>query len=62
MRGLARFVGRFGEDLLALLGFVCVTYGVSRWSVPAAWVVSGCLLMAVAIVPHLRRSKHGPAE
>jgi hypothetical protein len=57
MRNLARFVAGNIDGLLACSGFVCVAYGLALWSVSAAWVVSGCLLMAVAIVPHLRKGK-----
>jgi hypothetical protein len=57
MRRLGRFVFAFSDDMLALAGFVCVAYGLSLWSVPAAWVTSGALLIAVAIMPHLRRGK-----
>jgi hypothetical protein len=57
MRAFLRFVIRIADDMVALLGFVCVAYGLSLWSVPAAWVTSGVLLMAVAVVPHLRRGK-----
>ena len=55
LRGLGHFVGQNVDGLLACVGFVCVAYGLAQWSVPAAWVVSGCLLIAVAIAPHLRK-------
>jgi hypothetical protein len=57
MLTLWRFVTRYIDDAVALTGFVCVTYGLSLWSVPAAWITSGAMLIAVAVVPHLRRGK-----
>ena len=57
MRSVWRFVGRIWDDVLGLIGFVCVAHGLSLWSVPAAWIVSGCLLMAIAILPHLRKGQ-----
>ena len=41
-------------DLLGLMGVGAVEYGVSCWSVPAAWVLGGVLLMAVAIRANIR--------
>jgi hypothetical protein len=38
-------------------GWVALEYGVSRWSSPAAWVLGGIVLMAVAIVPIQRKGK-----
>ena len=42
------------SDVLALVGVAAVEYGVSAWSGPAAWVVGGLLLIAVAMGPSLR--------
>lgn len=39
------------SDLLAVVGFALVEYGVSRWSTSAAWVIGGLVLIAVAIAP-----------
>jgi hypothetical protein len=58
-----RFVIRQLDDVLALIGFVCVVYGVSQWSGPAAWIMAGGLLIAVAVKVALSQkvSKHGPS-
>ena len=50
-----RFVAGYTTDLLALAGCVLLLYGLAQWWVPAAWIVAGALLMAVAILPELRR-------
>lgn len=46
-----------GSDVLGLIGMAAVLYGIARWSVPAAWVVGGAVLVAVAILPHVRRKR-----
>lgn len=46
-----------GVDVLGLVGLVSVLYGIARWSVPAAWIVGGGVLVAVAILPHVRKGK-----
>ena len=53
-----RWVNKLGVDVydaLGVIGFVALEYGIARWSAPAAWVLGGGVLMAVAIVPALRR-------
>lgn len=62
-REVGRFVGRAGDDVVACIGAVCVVYGVACWSAPAAWIVGGLILLAVAIGPHLPHGgKHGPHQ
>lgn len=41
-------------DGLAVLGFGALEYGIAQWSAPAAWVLGGVVLMALAIGPSLR--------
>ena len=56
--GRASWVNRLGIDVhdgLALIGFGALEYGVHQWSAPAAWVVGGIALIAVAIRPYLSR-------
>jgi hypothetical protein len=39
-------------DIVAfVLGFVALEYGVACWSVPAAWVLGGVLVMLAAAWP-----------
>ena len=38
------------SDLFALAGFGALEYGVSRWSVPAAWVVGGVVLIGMSVI------------
>jgi hypothetical protein len=52
------WVNRLGVDLsdvLALAGAVALEYGLACWWSPAAWIVGGCLAIAVAVAPDLRR-------
>jgi len=51
-----RFAVQNADDGVALAGFVCIVYGVGQWSGPAAWVIAGSLLIAVAVWPHLRKA------
>jgi hypothetical protein len=43
------------RDVLGLVGFVSLEIGVGLLSIPAALVVAGVLLLAVAVWPVLRR-------
>ena len=43
-------------DGLALAGASAVLYGVSRWSVPAAWVLAGVGLLVLALLPAVRKA------
>lgn len=36
------------------VGCLAIIYGVALWSAPAAWVVAGCALIAMALWPLLR--------
>lgn len=44
-------------DVLALAGFVALEYGIAQWSAPAAWVVAGLLLLALALRPQLPKRR-----
>ena len=43
------------RDVIGLVGFVCLEWGVALVSIPAALVVAGMLCLAVALWPVLRR-------
>ena len=47
------------RDVLAVVGFGALIYGVSRWSVPAAFVVAGVLLLVVSMAPAIRWRRAG---
>lgn len=53
---LARRLGVDVFDGLALAGASAVLYGVSRWSVPAAWVLAGVGLLVLALLPAVRKA------
>lgn len=42
-------------DALAIAGLLLVEWGVTLWSPPAALVLGGCVLVAVAIWPEIRK-------
>ena len=46
-------------DVLGLAGVAAAVYGISLWSIPAAWVVSGIVLVlpAVAQIAHGRNRR-----
>jgi len=43
--------------LVFFVGFACLGYGVARWSLPAACVALGAVLMTVAVWPYLGKRK-----
>tara|TARA_R110000744_G_scaffold52498_3_gene112500 strand:- start:9002 stop:9166 length:165 start_codon:yes stop_codon:yes gene_type:complete len=43
------------RDVFAVVGFAALAYGVFQVSVPAAWIVSGLILLAVAVWPVIKR-------
>jgi len=45
------------RDVLGLAGFVSLETGLALWSVPAAWIVGGAILLLVAVLPDLRRRR-----
>ena len=61
---MRKFWRKIGLVLLAHLnavaffsGFAVATYGVSRWSVPAALVAAGLVLMLIAAWPFLQQRR-----
>lgn len=42
---------KYLDDILALIGFAFIVYGVSLWSTVAAWITAGvfCLVLAALI-------------
>lgn len=50
-----RRTGVDGRDILGAAGCSSLLYGLALWWVPAAWMGAGALLMALAILPDLRR-------
>ena len=46
-------------DVLVVIGVAALEYGVSRWSVPAAWVLGGIGLIALGVWPTVRRRRTG---
>lgn len=52
-----RRTGLDGRDIVGAVGFISLLYGLASWWPPAAWIAGGVLLLAVAILPDLRRGK-----
>ena len=46
-------------DVLVVLGWAALEYGVSRWSVPGAWVLGGLGLIGLGLWPTLRKGRRG---
>lgn len=53
MRMLALLLAN-AHTLVFVLGFVLLYVGLAGWSVPAARVVAGLVLMLVALAPYIR--------
>lgn len=53
MRRIARHVD--AGDLVAGLGLLCLGGGLGMLSVPAALIVVGALLLAIAVLPRVAR-------
>lgn len=45
------------RDALAVCSVCAVVYGVSLWSVPAAWITGGGMGLTVWVRPHLMRRR-----
>lgn len=50
------------SDALEAAGGACIVYGVSQWSVPAAWVLAGVLLVAVAVLLEVQKARALPGR
>jgi hypothetical protein len=46
-------------DVLGVAGFAALEYGIAQWSVPAAWIVAGLCLLALALLPRATPKKAG---
>lgn len=46
-------------DLQVVVGLAALTYGVSMFSVPAAWITFGAFLLAGWLAPRFPRAKKG---
>ncbi len=47
------------RDVLALAGFSTLVYGIALVSTPAAWIVSGVLMLTLWAAPWLQVRKKG---
>ncbi len=45
------------RDVVGLVGFVCLEWGMALWSIPGALVVCGVILLGLAVWPEVRRGK-----
>lgn len=46
MKNLVNFL----DDLLLLAGGSCIVYGLSMWSIPAAWVFAGAFMIGFGVL------------
>lgn len=49
-------------DVLALVGLICLAWGLALWDVPLALVVVGSLLIAAAVLPAVAAWLRPPGE
>lgn len=49
---------RYLDDILLLAGCGCVLYGLSLWSLPAAWITGGIMLIALAVIIGKAKAKN----
>lgn len=45
------------SDGLAVAGLAAIAYGVAQWSIPAAWVLGGVVLVTPAVVAAIRKGR-----
>lgn len=50
LQGLGKVLLRMSTDLLALIGAVCIAYGVTLIYTPAGWIAAGILCIAAAVI------------
>lgn len=49
-----KLLSALARDGVGLVGAACVVHGVAMWSPPAAWIIAGALLLAVAVLTSRR--------
>ena len=59
LRALVAVLAQNLNALVYALGFALLCLGVAGWSVPAAQVVAGLLLMVMAVWPYVRPTRKG---
>ena len=59
LRALLAVLAQNLNALVCALGFALLCLGVAGWSVPAAQVVAGLLLMVMAAWPYVRPTRKG---
>ena len=58
MKRTANWLAKYLEDLLVVLGCVCILYGLSLWSVIVTWIVGGLMLAGAGFVIGKVKAKH----
>jgi len=50
-------IARFLDDILLVAGCACMLVGVSMWSIPAAWITGGVMLIGFGVMVGVIRSR-----
>lgn len=50
LQGIGKVMLGLLPDLMALIGAVCIAYGVSMIYTPAGWIAAGILCVAAAVI------------
>ena len=58
MKRTANWLAKYLEDLLVVLGCLCILYGLSLWSVIVTWIVGGLMLAGAGVVIGKVKAKH----
>lgn len=57
---MRRLLGRYGDDLLLILGCLCILYGVTMVSIVATWILGGLMLIGFGVM--IGKAKANAAE
>lgn len=47
---MKKFLRDYGEDILLLMGCVCILVGLSMWSIIITWIAMGIMLIGMAVL------------
>jgi hypothetical protein len=54
---LRSFFNKFFDDLLMVIGCVCVLIGLSKWNVTITWVIGGLMLIGFGVLVGIGKAR-----
>jgi len=55
---MKRFLVRYGDDLLLILGCGCILYGLAMWNIPITWITGGLMLAGFGVLIGKAKAKN----